>query len=44
MVPEQDEIPEKELPATEALTAWLYQPPESEARAGAAVAVGEDAS
>ena len=37
-------IPENEVPLTVAVTGWLYQPLKSGARAGAAVAVGEDVS
>ena len=44
VVPEHDTIPENEVPETEAVTGWLYQPFESAARDGAAEAVGEEIS
>ena len=34
-------MPEKALPWKDTATGWLYQPPESGGREGAAVAVGE---
>jgi hypothetical protein len=37
-------IPEKELPPTPAATGWLYQPPESGGRDGAAETVGVEVS
>jgi hypothetical protein len=40
----QEAIPEKELAVTAAVTAWLYQPFESGARAGVTEAVGVEIS